>query len=107
MDKTGISRKVQKSFNDGKVDLVYPVPMGFGECERRTYKTRNGATKGIKKLRDDRYSIRFIKEVGDRIEIWFNEDFSGRPMQYYQDCSAGRMYVSRPMADWEFGRRKS
>ena len=100
----GISKDVQKAVREGKIELVYPQRIG-AEYTYKTYKSRTWAIKGIKQLRNKGYVVSFVRGFGDMVQIWFKIDWTGMPLQYYQQSTRTSAYVYRPLVKQEVGHK--
>lgn len=100
----GVSRKVQKAFDEGKVELAYSSFNGSNYVFK-TYKTKTWTIKKIQQLKNKDYKLVRISSFGDKVQIWFYYNWTGKPIQYYQESNGARIYVYRPLADIEVGHR--
>lgn len=100
----GVSKDVQKAFDEGKVELAYS-PLHGSKCIFKTYKTKTWTIKRIQQLKNEGYKLVKISSFGDKVQIWFYYNWTGNHIQYYQESNGTRIYVYRPLADIEVGHR--
>lgn len=100
----GVSRKVQKAFDEGKVELAYSALHGSNYIFK-TYKTKTWTIKRIQQLKNEGYKLVRISSFGDKVQIWLYYNWAGNHIQYYQKSINQRVYVFRPLADIEVGHR--